>query len=137
MSSSLLTQASAMTALKNLTASAQGRREGVRRDVASDRRPTEDGSSSGEAPTAGSPPGAAPISARAPSGTPSGALSHAPSYVVSLSEAITSGVGSLVRADMDLGAARLRALQAQKLLGTQAVCIANQHSQLVLKLFGG
>lgn len=137
MSSSLLTPASAMTALKNLTASAQGGRERARRDPASDGRPTRDGQSSGETSPAGPACAAAPMPARSASGAPFGALSSSQSYVVSLSEAITSGVGSLVRADMDVSAARLRALQAQKLLGTQAVCIANQHSQLVLKLFGG
>lgn len=111
MTSSLLTPASAMTALKNLTAAAQGVRGG--------------------AAVAG-PPVAPPTAGLAP--TPP---AQPQTYATSRSEAMTSGVGALVHADMNVAAARLRALQAQKLLGAQAVSIANQHSQLVQKLFGG
>lgn len=61
----------------------------------------------------------------------------APSLATSLSDAAAPGMGTLVRPEFDVAAMRARALQAQKLLGAQAVSIANQHSQLVLKLFGG
>lgn len=57
-------------------------------------------------------------------------------FVSSLSDAITSGVGSLVDADMNQASTRLQALQTQQQLGIQALSIANQNSQLILKLFG-
>lgn len=122
MTSSLLTPASAMTALKNLTAAAQGGKGAA---------PAGSSAASGGA-SARRAPGEA-----SPAGPATGQPANAESYVTSLSEAIASGLGSLVNADMNVAAARLRALQAQKLLGAQGVSIANQHSQLVLKLFGG
>ena len=57
------------------------------------------------------------------------------SFTTSLSDAITSGVGSLVDADMNVASTRLQALQTQQQLGIQALSIANQNSQLILKLF--
>ena len=59
------------------------------------------------------------------------------SFVSSLSDAITSGVGSLVDADMNVASTRLQALQTQQQLGIQSLSIANQNSQLILKLFNG
>jgi flagellin len=59
------------------------------------------------------------------------------SFVSSLSDAITSGVGSLVDADMNQASTKLQALQTQQQLGIQSLSIANQNSQLILKLFGG
>jgi flagellin len=59
------------------------------------------------------------------------------SYTSSLSDAIKSGVGSLVDADMNVASTRLQALQTQQQLGIQALAIANQNSQLILKLFNG
>ena len=56
-------------------------------------------------------------------------------FVSSLSDAITSGVGSLVDADMNDASTRLNALQTQQQLGVQSLSIANQNSQLILKLF--
>ena len=58
-------------------------------------------------------------------------------FVKSLSDSITSGVGSLVDADMNAASTRLSALQTQQQLGVQALSVANQNSQLILKLFGG
>jgi flagellin len=58
------------------------------------------------------------------------------SFVSSLSDAITSGVGSLEDADMNVASTKLQALQTQQQLGIQALSIANQNSQLILKLFG-
>ena len=58
-------------------------------------------------------------------------------FVTSLSDAITSGVGSLEDADMNVASTRLQALQTQQQLGIQSLSIANQNSQLILKLFGG
>ena len=56
-------------------------------------------------------------------------------FVSSLSDAITSGVGSLVDADMNVASTRLQALQTQQQLGVQSLSIANQNSQMILKLF--
>ncbi|RYB05950.1 flagellin, partial [Lichenibacterium ramalinae] len=56
-------------------------------------------------------------------------------FTSSLSDALTSGVGSLVDADMNVASTRLQALQTQQQLGIQALSIANQNSQLILKLF--
>ncbi len=56
-------------------------------------------------------------------------------FTTALSDAITSGVGSLVDADMNEASTRLNALQTQQQLGVQALSIANQNSQLILKLF--
>jgi len=58
-------------------------------------------------------------------------------FVQNLSDAISSGVGSLVDADMNQASTRLQALQTQQQLGIQSLSIANQSSQLILKLFGG
>ena len=58
-------------------------------------------------------------------------------FTSSISDAITSGVGSLVDADMNVASTRLQALQTQQQLGIQALSIANQNSQLILKLFNG
>ncbi|RYB01281.1 flagellin, partial [Lichenibacterium ramalinae] len=59
------------------------------------------------------------------------------SFTTSISDAITSGVGSLVDADMNVASTRLQALQTQQQLGIQALSMANQNSQLILKLFNG
>jgi flagellin len=69
-------------------------------------------------------------------GSTSTTLNNQASFVTSLSDAITSGVGSLVDADMNVASTRLQALQTQQQLGIQALSIANQNSQLILKLFG-
>jgi flagellin len=57
-------------------------------------------------------------------------------FVSSLSDSITSGVGSLVDADMNQASTRLQALQTQQQLGVQSLSIANQQTSLILKLFG-
>jgi flagellin len=59
------------------------------------------------------------------------------SFISSLSTAITEGVGSLIDADMNEASTKLNALQTQQQLGIQSLSIANQNSQLILKLFGG
>lgn len=56
-------------------------------------------------------------------------------FISSLSDSITTGVGSLVDADMNEASTRLNALQTQQQLGVQALSLANQNSQLILKLF--
>ena len=47
----------------------------------------------------------------------------------------TNGVSGLVDADMNEASTRLSALQTQQQLGIQSLSIANQNSQLILKLF--
>jgi flagellin len=56
-------------------------------------------------------------------------------FVSNLSNSLTSGVGTLVDADMNQASTRLQALQTQQQLGVQALSIANQNTQLILKLF--
>lgn len=56
-------------------------------------------------------------------------------FVSKLSDALKSGIGSLVDADMEEASARLQALQVQQQLGTQALSIANQQPQSLLALF--
>ena len=58
-------------------------------------------------------------------------------FISNLSNSITQGVGSLVDADMNQASTRLQALQTQQQLGIQSLSIANQNSQMILKLFGG
>ncbi|MCA3561406.1 MAG: flagellin [Aestuariivirga sp.] len=58
-------------------------------------------------------------------------------FVNSLMDAITSGIGTLVDADMNEESTRLQALQVQQQLGVQSLSIANQNSQQILSLFRG
>jgi flagellin len=48
-----------------------------------------------------------------------------------------NGASGLVDADMNQASTRLQALQTQQQLGIQSLAIANQNSQLILKLFNG
>jgi flagellin len=57
-------------------------------------------------------------------------------YVSNLSDSLTTGVGSLVDANMNEAATKLAALQVQQQLGIQALSISNSNTQLILKLFG-
>lgn len=56
-------------------------------------------------------------------------------FVTNLSNAITKGIGALVDADMNVESTRLQALQVQQQLGVQSLSIANQNTQLILRLF--
>ncbi len=56
-------------------------------------------------------------------------------FIGKVTDAIKSGIGSLVDADMEEASARLQALQVQQQLGTQALSIANQAPQSILSLF--
>lgn len=56
-------------------------------------------------------------------------------FVSSLVDNLTSGIGALVDADLEQASARLQALQVQQQLGTQALSIANQAPQSILSLF--
>jgi flagellin len=50
-------------------------------------------------------------------------------------DAITSGVGKLVDADMEQESSKLSALQTQQQLAVQSLSIANSSSQTILSLF--
>jgi flagellin len=56
-------------------------------------------------------------------------------FVSSLMDAIDTGIGQLVDADMNEESTRLQALQVRSQLGVQALSIANQSAQMILKLF--
>ena len=58
-------------------------------------------------------------------------------FVSKLADTLTSGIGSLIDADMEEVSARLQALQVQQQLGTQSLSIANQAPQALLSLFRG
>jgi flagellin len=56
-------------------------------------------------------------------------------FASSLMSAIDKGVGQLVDADMNEESTRLQALQVRQQLGVQALGIANQSAQMILRLF--
>ena len=56
-------------------------------------------------------------------------------FVSKLQDAITSGIGNMVDADLAQESARLQSLQVKQQLGTQALSIANQAPQGILSLF--
>ncbi|MEO3413236.1 flagellin [Roseovarius sp. CAU 1744] len=58
-------------------------------------------------------------------------------FVSKLTDAMKSGIGALVDADMEEASARLQSLQVQQQLATQSLSIANQAPQAILQLFRG
>jgi flagellin len=56
-------------------------------------------------------------------------------FVGKLSDALRSGIGAMVDADMEEASARLQALQVQQQLGIQSLSIANRAPQNILSLF--
>jgi len=62
-------------------------------------------------------------------------MTNQSTFIDALSAAITSGIGTLVDANMTEESTKLSALQVQQQLGTQALSIANQSSQSILTLF--
>ena len=62
-------------------------------------------------------------------------ISTQQTFNASLSDALTSGIGSLLDADMNVASTRLQALQTQQQLGIQALSVANNNNSLILKLF--
>ena len=56
-------------------------------------------------------------------------------FMSKLTDAISSGIGRLVDADMSEESTRLKALQTQQQLGIQALSIANTNSENILTLF--
>jgi flagellin len=62
-------------------------------------------------------------------------ISTQQTFLSSMQTNLTNGVASLVDADMNQVSTRLQALQTQQQLGVQSLSIANQSSQMILKLF--
>jgi len=58
-------------------------------------------------------------------------------FVQNLSDALTTGIGNLVDADMATESAQLTALQTKQQLGVQALSIANSAPEIALSLFMG
>jgi flagellin len=58
-------------------------------------------------------------------------------FVGKLSDALKSGIGTMVDANMEETSARLQALQVQQQLATQSLSMANQQPQNILSLFRG
>lgn len=56
-------------------------------------------------------------------------------FLSKLTDALETGVGNLVDADLAKESARLQALQVQQQLGAQALSIANSAPQIILQLF--
>jgi len=56
-------------------------------------------------------------------------------FITKLKDALNTGVGNLVDADLARESARLTALQTKQQLGTQALSIANQSTSVVQSLF--
>jgi flagellin len=56
-------------------------------------------------------------------------------FVSTMMTNLSNGVAALVDADMNQVSTRLQALQTQQQLGVQSLSIANQSSQMILKLF--
>lgn len=75
------------------------------------------------------------IDAAAEFGSAGKRISIQSDFVGKLSDALKSGIGSMVDADMEEASARLQALQVQQQLGIQSLSIANQAPQNILSLF--
>ncbi|OYX57569.1 MAG: flagellin [Brevundimonas subvibrioides] len=74
-------------------------------------------------------------SALARLGTKSKALETHRTFVGKLTDALESGVGNLVDADLAKESAKLQSLQTKQQLGVQALGIANQSPQILMSLF--
>ncbi|TNF20205.1 MAG: flagellin [Rhodobacteraceae bacterium] len=75
------------------------------------------------------------INASASFGSAQGRIDTQADFISQLSDSLTSGIGSMVDADMEEASARLQALQVQQQLGVQSLSIANQAPQQLLSLF--
>ena len=75
------------------------------------------------------------ISAAAEFGSTEKRIDIQNSFVGKLTDALKTGIGALVDADMEEASARLQALQVQQQLATQSLSIANQAPQNILSLF--
>ena len=69
-------------------------------------------------------------------GTASKSLEVHKTFTSKLSDALETGIGNLVDADLAKESARLQSLQVKQQLGVQALSIANQAPQTILSFFG-
>ncbi len=69
-------------------------------------------------------------------GTGAKALEIHSSFVTKLSDALETGIGNLVDADLAKESAKLQSLQVKQQLGVQALAIANSSPGVLLGLFG-
>jgi Flagellin and related hook-associated proteins len=76
------------------------------------------------------------VDAAAEFGSAQGRIETQSTFISNLTDALTSGIGSMVDADMEEASAKLQALQVQQQLGVQSLSIANQAPQTILSLFG-
>ena len=75
------------------------------------------------------------IDAAASFGSSGSRITSQADFVGKLTDAMKTGIGSLVDTNMEEASARLQALQVQQQLSTQALSIANQQPQSLLSLF--
>jgi flagellin len=75
------------------------------------------------------------INAAASFGSSQSRIAIQSDFVSELTDSLTSGIGSLVDANLEETSARLQALQVQQQLATQSLSIANQAPQNLLSLF--
>jgi len=75
------------------------------------------------------------IDSAASFGSVEGRIEIQSNFVNKLTDALKSGIGTLVDANMEEASARLQALQVQQQLGVQSLSIANQAPQSILSLF--
>jgi flagellin len=68
-------------------------------------------------------------------GTGSKKLTIHSTFVSQLSDALTTGIGNLVDANLAQTSAQLQSLQVKQQLGVQALSIANSAPQILLGLF--
>jgi flagellin len=75
------------------------------------------------------------VDAAAAFGSAGGRIETQNNFITKLTDALKTGIGSMVDADMEEASARLQALQTQQQLGIQSLSIANQAPQTILSLF--
>ncbi|MEM6587604.1 MAG: flagellin [Pseudomonadota bacterium] len=75
------------------------------------------------------------IDAASSFGSDQGRIETQTSFISNLTDSLTSGIGTLVDADLEEASARLQALQVQQQLAIQSLSIANQAPQTILSLF--
>ncbi|MEI4472719.1 flagellin [Frigidibacter sp. MR17.24] len=68
-------------------------------------------------------------------GSAEGRIQTQSDFISGLTDAMKTGIGALIDANMEEASARLQALQTQQQLGIQALSIANQQPQNILALF--
>ncbi|MGB3177446.1 MAG: flagellin [Albidovulum sp.] len=68
-------------------------------------------------------------------GSAQGRIETQSTFIGKLTDALKTGIGAMVDADMEEASARLQALQVQQQLGIQSLSIANQAPQNILSLF--